>query len=56
MKYDITFRNNLGYYNDTYTVEADDPAQARGIAIMRLIKETGTEVEMWKIIDVEKKD
>ena len=56
MKYDVKFRNNLGYFNDTYTVEADDPAQARGLAIMKLIEETGTGIEMWKIIDVEKKD
>lgn len=55
MKYDVRFRNNIGYFNDTYTVEADDPAQARGIAIMRLIEETGTGPEMWKIIDVEKR-
>ena len=51
MKYDVKVRNNLGYFDDIYTVEADDPAQARGLAIMRLIKETGTGVEMWKIIN-----
>jgi hypothetical protein len=55
MKYDVRFRNNIGYFNDTYTVEAEDPTQAREIAVMRLIEETGTGLEMWKIIDVEKR-
>lgn len=55
MLYSVKFHNKIGYYNDTYTVEADDPAQARGIAIMKLLEETGTGLDIWEIIDVEKK-
>lgn len=55
MLYDVRLHNNTGYYNDTYTVEADDPVQARGMAIMRLVEETGTGLDIWEIIDVEKR-
>ena len=41
MLYNIRLHNRTDFYNDTYTVEADDPVQARGIAIMRLVEETG---------------
>lgn len=54
MLYDVRFHNFERFYNDTYTVEADDPVQARGVAIMRLVEETGTGLDQWEIIDVEK--
>lgn len=55
MKYDIEFRNKIGYYNDISTVEADNPEQAREIAIMELVEETGTGPEMWEIIGIKKR-
>lgn len=55
MLYNVRLHNKIGYYNDTYTVEADDPVQARGVAIMRLVEETGTGLDQWEIIDVEKR-
>lgn len=54
MKYDVRFRNNIGYFDDIYTVEADDPEQARSVAIKRLVEETGTGLEMWEITGIKK--
>lgn len=55
MLYDVRMHNLVGLFNDTYTVEADDPVQAREVAIKRLVEETGTGLDMWEIIDVEKR-
>lgn len=54
MKYTVRLHNFKDFYNDTYTVDADDPVQARGLAIMRLVRETGTGLDQWEIIDVER--
>lgn len=55
MLYEVRLHNFKDFYNDTYTVEADDPVEARDIAIMRLIQETGNGRDQWEIIDVEKR-
>jgi hypothetical protein len=55
MLYNVRLHNFKEYHNDTYMVEADDPVQARGVAIMRLVEETGTGLDQWEIIDVEKR-
>ena len=54
MLYNVRVHNFEYFFNDTYTVEAEDPVQARGVAIMRLVEETGTGLDQWEIIDVEK--
>lgn len=56
MLYDVRFHNKIGYFNDIYTVEADDPEQARSVAIKKLVEETGTGLEMWEITGVKRGD
>lgn len=48
---------NVYVYNtrdglDVYTVRADDPVDARNVAVQRLIDETGDGLDVWEIIDV----
>lgn len=48
---------NVYVYNtrdglDVYTVRADDPVDARNVAVQRLIDETGDGLDVWEIIEV----
>lgn len=47
---------NVYVYNtrdglDVYTVRADDPVDARNVAVQRLIDETGDGLDVWEIIE-----
>lgn len=55
MLFDVKMHNFKFFFDDTYTVEADDPVQARSVAIKRLVEETGTGPEMWEIIGIKKR-
>lgn len=37
---------------DVYMVRADDPVDARNVAVQRLIDETGDGLDVWEIVDV----
>ena len=37
---------------DVYTVRADDPVDARTVAVQRLIDETGDGLNVWEIVEV----
>lgn len=54
MLYNVHFHNFKKFYNDTYMVQADDPVQARGVAVTRLVEETGNGLDEWEIVSVEK--
>lgn len=48
---------NVYVYNtrdglDVYMVRADDPVDARSVAVQRLIDETGDGLDVWEIIEV----
>lgn len=48
---------NVYVYNtrdglDIYMVRADDPVDARNVAVQRLIDETGDGLDVWEIIEV----
>lgn len=48
---------NVYVYNtrdglDIYTVRADDPVDARNVAVQRLIDETGDGLDVWEIVEV----
>lgn len=48
---------NVYVYNtrdglDVYMVRADDPVDARHVAVQRLIDETGDGLNVWEIVDV----
>lgn len=37
---------------DIYMVRADDPVDARNVAVQRLIDETGAGLDAWEIVEV----
>ena len=37
---------------DVYMVKANDPVDARNVAVQRLIDETGDGLNVWEIVDV----
>lgn len=37
---------------DVYMVRADDPVDARNVAVQRLIDETGDGLNVWEIVEV----
>lgn len=41
-----------GSFTDIYMVMADDPVDARNVAVQRLIDETGDGLDVWEIVDV----
>ena len=48
---------NVYVYNtrdglDIYTVRAEDPVDARNVAVQRLIDETGDGLDVWEIVEV----
>lgn len=54
MLFDVKMHNFKYFFDDTYTVEADDPEQAKSVAIKKLVEETGTGLEMWEIIGIKR--
>lgn len=55
-RYNVYVHNNRDYYNDCYMVNADDPVDARNVAVQRLIDETGDGLNVWEIMEVQKVD
>lgn len=52
--YNVNIYNFKHHFHDTYTVNADDPVDARNTAIQRLVDETGHGYDENEIISVEK--
>ena len=50
--YNVFVYNHLGLFADIYMVRADDPVDARNVAVQRLIDETGVGLDVWEIVDV----
>mgnify|MGYP003586959260 CR=1 FL=1 len=50
--YNVYVHNTRDHYNDVYMVRADDPVDARNVAVQRLIDETGDGLDVWEIVDV----
>lgn len=50
--YNVYVYNHLGLFTDIYTVRADDPVDARNVAVQRLIDETGEGLNVWEIVEV----
>ena len=50
--YNVHVYNNRDNYHDDYMVNAEDPVDARNVAVQRLIYETGDGLDVWEIIDV----
>lgn len=50
--YNVFVYNYVGSFTDIYMVRADDPVDARNVAVQRLIDETGDGLDVWEIVDV----
>lgn len=50
--YNVFVYNYVGLFVDIYMVSADDPVDARNVAVQRLIDETGGGLDVWEIVDV----
>lgn len=50
--YNVFVYNYGESFADIYMVKADDPVDARNVAVQRLIDETGDGVDVWEIVDV----
>ena len=50
--YNVFVYNYVGLFADIYMVGADDPVDARNVAVQRLIDETGVGLDVWEIVDV----
>lgn len=50
--YNVYVHNTRDHYNDVYMVRADDPVDARNVAVRRLIDETGDGLNVWEIVEV----
>jgi hypothetical protein len=50
--YNVFVYNYVESFNDLYMVRADDPVDARNVAVQRLIDETGTGLDAWEIVEV----
>lgn len=52
----VYFYNFKYHYHDCYEVIANDPVDARGVAVQRLIDETGTGLDEHEITEVKRID
>lgn len=52
--YNVYVHNSRDHYNDCYMVNAEDPVDARNVAVQRLIDETGDGLNVWEITGVSK--
>lgn len=50
--YNVYVYNYVESFTDIYMVKADDPVDARNVAVQRLIDETGDGLDVWEIVDV----
>ena len=50
--YNVHVYNNRDNYHDEYMVNAEDPVDARNVAVQRLIDETGDGLNVWEILGV----
>ena len=50
--YNVYVYNTRDNYHDCYMVKAVDPVDARGVAVQRLIDETGEGLNVWEILGV----
>lgn len=50
--YNVCVYNYVEAFNDVYMVWANDPVDARNVAVQRLIDETGAGLDAWEIVVV----
>ena len=50
--YNVFVYNYVGSFTDIYMVRADDPVDARNVAVQRLIDETGHGLDINELADV----
>lgn len=58
-RYDVYVYNTKEYFHDKYRVLAEDPVDARNVAVQRLIEETGDGLnanEITKVKEVDEND
>lgn len=53
-RYNVRVYNNAKHFWDEYLVNAEDPVDARHIAVQRLIDETGEGLNEYEIMEVTK--
>ena len=53
-QYKVRFYNNVKHYWDEYLVNAEDPVDARHVAVQRLVDETGVGLNEYEIMEVVK--
>ena len=53
-QYKVRFYNYVRQYWDEYTVNAEDPVDARNVAVQRLVDETGVGLNEHEIMEVTK--
>lgn len=55
-QYKVRFYNYAKHFWDEYTVNAEDPVDARHVAVQRLIDETGAGLNENEIVEVTKEE
>lgn len=55
-KYRVYVYNNEEKFHDCYEVNAEDPVDARNVAVQRLVEETGDGLNVYDITEVQKVD
>lgn len=53
-QYNVRVYNNVRHFWDEYLVNAEDPVDARHIAVQRLVDETGAGLNEYEIVEVTK--
>lgn len=51
-RYNVYMYNNIEKFHDCYMVIAEDPVDARNIAVQRLVEETGHGLDRYEIMKV----
>ena len=51
-RYLVDVYNTVDKFNDCYQVAADDPVDARNVAVRRLVDETGHGLDVYEVTDV----
>lgn len=55
-RYEVRIYNYVRHYWDEYTVNAEDPVDARNVAVQRLVDETGAGLNENEITEVTEKE
>lgn len=55
-RYNVYVYNNIEKIHDCYMVVAENPVDARNIAVQRLVEETGHGLDRYEIMEVRKVD